>query len=441
MEILNTELKTKNELLAENNELRLQLKDAHSIISAIRYGEIDALLISEEKGEQVYILQGADRVYREIIEKMNEGYVTLNEHGVILFCNKSFSQMLHKPLEQVIGTTMLEFFSPSEAETFGQYLASMSRFQREFVLKDANGLPVSALISADFCADGQLFAYIIVTDLTELKKAQTKLVELNAELEERVLERTRQLEEANLRIEATSSAKSAFLANMSHELRTPLNAIIGFSEVLQDRLLGPMNQKQEQYVSNILNSGKHLLSLINDVLDLCKVEASKMELNFAPVNLAELCQSTMTIFQEKAQQNEIALKCDTAAAMDRKMLVDERKIKQILFNLVDNGIKFNRQGGSVSVRLDQANVSAGKYWRIVVEDTGIGIAAGDIPKLFQPFNRLESMYKKNYPGTGLGLALTKQLVELHGGEIRLESEMNKGSRFIVLIPLQENEHE
>jgi signal transduction histidine kinase len=276
---------------------------------------------------------------------------------------------------------------------------------------------------------------MIVTDLSELKKAQSMLLELNAVLEERVLERTRQLKEAFLRIEAVSAAKSAFLANMSHELRTPLNAIIGFSEVLQDQLFGQLNEKQNMYVANVLTSGKHLLSLISDVLDLCMVETNKMELNFGIANLAELCKTTVMMFQQKAEQQNIILKFDIDVAADWNMLVDERKIKQILFNLVDNGIKFNQPGGAVSVRLDRANLETGAYWRIMVEDTGIGIATGDISKLFQPFSRLEDVYNSNYQGTGLGLALTKELVELHGGNVLLESELGKGSRFTVLIPI------
>jgi signal transduction histidine kinase len=221
---------------------------------------------------------------------------------------------------------------------------------------------------------------------------------------------------------------------MSHELRTPLNAILGFSEVIQDQLFGPLNEKQKKYIADILTSGKHLLSLINDVLDLSKVEAGKMELDLHPVKLSRICGEIASLLRERSKNKGISLHCSADVATDEAIMGDERKLKQVLFNLVDNGIKYNRAGGSVWVRVDRLDNAAGDYWRVVVEDNGVGIAAEDISKLFQPFSQLSNIDPELSEGTGLGLALTKRLVELHGGEIHVESELGKGSRFIVLIP-------
>jgi signal transduction histidine kinase len=249
------------------------------------------------------------------------------------------------------------------------------------------------------------------------------------------------LAEVNRKLAEAFQAKSSFISNMSHELRTPLNAIIGFTEVLQDQLFGPLNKKQENYMTNIQSSGRHLLSLINDILDISKVESGKMTLDLDKLNISILCRDIMTMLMKKANNQQVSLHCDVCSSMDDvPVIADRRKLKQILYNLVDNGIKFNRPGGSVSIGVRKASDNPNSAaMQIVVEDTGMGIAAADQEKLFQPFSRLgaKSSDEKQIEGTGLGLALTKQLVELHGGRIHLESEPGKGSRFVVSIPIQQ----
>jgi signal transduction histidine kinase len=221
-------------------------------------------------------------------------------------------------------------------------------------------------------------------------------------------------------------------------LRTPLNSIIGFSEVLQDKLFGPLNEKQETFIENIAISGRHLLSLINDILDISKVEAKKMDLELSMISLVELCKGTLAAFSEKARKHEISLSIVNGSDMeDVSIVADGRKIKQILYNLVDNGIKFNRPNGSVKISVENASDILKKpAVQIAVEDTGIGISEEDREKLFLPFSQLDqSYYDRQTEGTGLGLALTKHLVELHGGKITLQSEPGSGSRFIVLLPI------
>jgi signal transduction histidine kinase len=253
------------------------------------------------------------------------------------------------------------------------------------------------------------------------------LQELNEEL------KTQQevIVESNLRLEGVSRSKSDFLANMSHELRTPLNSVIGFSEVLQDMMFGPLNKKQEEYVENILNSGRHLLSLINDILDLSKVESGKMELELTEFSLRNVVDASLTVLREKALKGGISLKTNITPEVDVRIVADERKLKQIMFNLVSNGVKFTPAGGTVEV----SAVRDGIFMEITVADTGMGIREADIPKLFQAFTQLESVYTKEFEGTGLGLALTRQLVELHGGRVWVKSILGAGSRFCFTIPL------
>ena len=246
----------------------------------------------------------------------------------------------------------------------------------------------------------------------------------NARLFREIQDKGRQLEIAN-------QHKSEFLANMSHELRTPLNAIIGFSEVLLERLFGDLNAKQDDYLKDIHSSGKHLLSLINDILDLSKIEAGRMDLDLSNFNVALALSNALTLVRERAQRHGIAL----AQEVDPKLgdiVADERKFKQILVNLLSNAVKFTPDGGriEVSARLDDGEAS------IAVRDTGIGIAAADQAAVFEEFRQVGSDYTKKQEGTGLGLALTRKFVELHGGKIRVDSEPGKGSTFTFTIPLQ-----
>ena len=273
-------------------------------------------------------------------------------------------------------------------------------------------------------------------------------------------------EVARLAAETANRTKSDFLANMSHELRTPLNSIIGFSDVLQEQMVGELNVKQQEYVSYIITSGRHLLALINDILDLSKVEAGKMELDPSTFPLREVLNGALSMFKEKAMKHGLRMTIEIGPDADTEIEADERKLKQILFNLLSNAVKFTPDGGAVYVtaRLTQdegregtrgdeglagtkeksslvpASIASGRpsSFEISVTDTGIGIRREDLSRLFHAFAQLENPYTKNYEGTGLGLALSKRLVELHGGRIRVESEEGKGSNFIFTIPARQS---
>jgi GAF domain-containing protein len=239
----------------------------------------------------------------------------------------------------------------------------------------------------------------------------------------------REIEDKSRQIEAANRHKSEFLANMSHELRTPLNAIIGFSEVLKERMFGELNEKQAEYTDDILTSGQHLLSLINEILDLSKVEAGRMELELATFDLPLAIDNARTFVRERATRHGINLD----VTVDERLgdfVGDERKIKQVLLNLLSNAVKFTPEGGRIGIKAKQTNGAV----EISVSDTGIGIAPDDQPKIFEEFRQVGSDNAKKVEGTGLGLTLAKKFVELHGGRIWVESEVGKGSTFTFALP-------
>ncbi|MGE5377768.1 MAG: ATP-binding protein, partial [Bacteroidota bacterium] len=269
--------------------------------------------------------------------------------------------------------------------------------------------------------------YGTTQDITARKQVEKQLQALNVELEQRVLERTHELSRAN-------RAKDEFLANMSHELRTPLNTVLGLSESLLEQRRGTLNEKQIQSIKLIAASGQHLLELINDILEVSKIEAGKLDLRPALVSIREVCESSLSFIRQLALRKSIAVEFTYDESLT-SLYADPQRLKQILINLLTNAVKFTPEAGRV--RLDVQPNAERDQILFAVTDTGIGIAAEDLRKLFVPFTQLDSSLARQYAGTGLGLALVQKLTDLHGGSVQVESEVNRGSRFTIILPLYE----
>ncbi len=320
----------------------------------------------------------------------------------------------------------------------------------------------------------ELKNYQLQIQLAERIKAEEALKEARDELENRVAERTADLAKANAELrheiaerkrtaralqrakeaaEAANRAKSEFLANMSHELRTPLNHIIGFNELVLDKNYGDLNPIQEEFLNDVLQSSRHLLALINDILDLSKVEAGKMELELSPLQLTPLLENSLIMVKEKAHKHRIRLQTDFDR-LPEIIQLDERKIKQVLYNLLSNAVKFTPDGGTVCLKarllaesevrkgtperppMFSEGMGPGPWLQVSVIDTGIGLESRDLERIFEPFEQADNSASRRYQGTGLGLALSRQMVELHGGKIWAESDgPGQGTAIHFVIPI------
>jgi PAS domain S-box-containing protein len=264
-------------------------------------------------------------------------------------------------------------------------------------------------------------------DISDLKQVETELQQANE-----------RLELTNSQLQQATRLKDEFLATMSHELRTPLNAILGMSESLQEEVFGTLNPRQIKSISTIEKSGQHLLALINDILDVSKIAAGKLALNITEVSLRDLCESSLVFIKQKAFEKQIQIDTHFSANLD-KIFVDERRMRQVLINLLNNAVKFTPNGGLVTLAISVkspalCHQTAGYSLCFDISDTGIGIAKDDIAKLFQPFIQVDGNLNRKYQGTGLGLVLVKQIVELHGGSVSISSEVDKGSCFNIVLP-------
>jgi signal transduction histidine kinase len=274
---------------------------------------------------------------------------------------------------------------------------------------------IGARLSAT--ASGDFTGHVDVTNRDELGALAANVNQMNDELRRLYKE-----------LETASQHKSDFLASMSHELRTPLNAIIGFSQVLREGMVGEVNEKQREYLDDILSSGNHLLSLINDVLDLSKVEAGQMELDVVPFSLRDALESGVVMVRERATTDGVRITVEDSSDVN-VVDGDERRVRQVIFNLLSNAVKFTPAGGSVDVRATRVNDDV----QVSVADTGPGIAAEDLERIFEEFQQTDAGFEQR-EGTGLGLALSKRLVELHGGRIWVESQVGEGSTFVFTLP-------
>jgi PAS domain S-box-containing protein len=377
---------------------------------------------------------------RSLIESNIDALMTTDPRGIITDVNKQTEALTGCTRDELIGAPFKGCFTePDRAEAgINRVLLEgrVTNYELTARARDGTLTVVSYNASTFHDRDRRLQGvFASARDMTELKRYEHTLQQTNAELAE------------------ASRMKSEFLANMSHELRTPLNAIIGFSELLKDGLVGPLSDQQRTFIGDIFSSGNHLLSLINDILDLSKVEAGKMELDLEPVPVVSLFANTMSIIREKAAERNIHLELDAGSELG-DIQVDVRKVKQILYNLLSNAVRFSNRDGRVvmrATRVARADVGQlsgerpgrkfgvldsdfAEFLRISVSDDGIGISEDGLKRLFQPFTQIDTGLDRKFEGTGLGLAMVKLLAELHGGTVAMESAEGAGSVITVWLP-------
>jgi PAS domain S-box-containing protein len=367
------------------------------------------------------------------IEQSPATVVITDMRGRIQYVNPVFSTLTGYAPEEVVGKTPRIVKSGFHSKSFYQELWETIRSGRQWNGKICNRKKNGEIYWEQTSISPVRNEHGEITHFVAVKEDITKLLEYEEELKR-----------AKESSENANRAKSDFLASMSHELRTPLNAIIGFSEVIKEQYFGPLTEKQEEYVTDILNSGKHLLDLINDILDLSKIEAGKMVLELSPVPIAALVRSGLTMVREKAAKHGISLDLEIEPALEEIQIpADERKLKQVLFNLLSNAVKFTPDGGAVRLAVrrrnggDAANGAVADLLEISVSDTGIGVAPADQEKIFEPFYQVSQGQTNKPPGTGLGLPVSRELIELHGGILRVQSRgKNQGSTFLLTIPIE-----
>lgn len=413
--------------------------------------------ITEQKHAEE-VLREKEEFNREVLNSLDFSVAVLDRDGHIIAINKEwerFAQQNGGATDKTgVGINYLDTCRVDAPDALNGLQAilngALEHFELEYPCDSPRGKRWFVMKTSPLTKQrgGLIVAHI---NITARKRMEEELENYSMELEARVQQRTKELEEKTIQAEAANRAKSDFLANMSHELRTPLNSIIGFSEILEDGMAGPIADNQKELLNDISTSGKRLLSLINDILDLSTVEAGKMQLELSEFNLEEIIDGSLVMFKEKAMKHTITIAAEVEAGIGA-IVADERKLKQVLFNLLSNAFKFSPDGGSVSVAARQmvSDVGLGigreskpqspnrdrSYLQISVTDTGIGISPEDQNKLFQPFQQIDSALSRKYAGTGLGLNLCKRFVELHEGRIWVESVEGKGSKFTFAIPSQ-----
>jgi PAS domain S-box-containing protein len=420
------------------DEFRLVRDEMGKITEIIGY----VVDISEQKA----VMRERELVEAEILRSRDLLEAIFNESADALFlvdtatlktldCNQRAIEMFKaSDKNHLIGIAGHQLqkhqFTPEELTAINNDIEIQGMWSREIEYKTFNGeFFWGNLAAKQIAVAGQNMNLVRVTDIGQRKLAETQLQETN-----------KQLAASNAQLARATRLKDEFLANMSHELRTPLNAILGISEGLQDEILGAINERQRRGLQTIERSGTHLLALINDILDLSKIEAGQVELDCTPTAINQLCRSSLSFIKQQAFQKQIQFDLKIQADLP-DLLVDERRIQQVLINLLSNAVKFTLEGGKITLKVTweqyppESKIShRPDLIRIAVIDTGIGIASENLPKLFAPFVQIDSSLSRKYTGTGLGLSLVKRIVEMHGGQVDVSSKIGVGSCFIVDLP-------
>ncbi|MEE9153064.1 MAG: PAS domain S-box protein, partial [candidate division NC10 bacterium] len=390
-------------------------------------------------------LRASEAKLRTVIDTAADGVMLIDATGTVQIFNRACERLFGYKADEVIGQNVKMLMPPPSRDEHDTYLKQHLQTGKSNIIgigrevigwsKDGSTIPLDVTIGKLNQGDEGIFVGIL-RDITERKRAEEVFLDSQRHMEKQsreLEELTHFLVEARDQAESANRAKSEFLANMSHELRTPLNAIIGFSELTINEMFGPVgNSTYLEYARDINGAGQHLLDLINDILDLCKIESGAGELREEDVMVRYTVRSVLTLVKERAREGGVELVLEAPDGLPA-LWADERKLKQILVNLLSNGIKFTNAGGRVVLKI-WCRMDSGYVFQVI--DTGIGMALEDIPTALAAFQQVDSDLDRKYEGTGLGLPLTKALVEMHGASLDLQSEVGVGTTVTVRFPAE-----
>jgi PAS domain S-box-containing protein len=403
----------------ENETLRIELEEARETLNAIRSGAVDALVIDTPQGQRTYTLDGAEHIYRSLIERMQEGAVILDQAGNVQYCNQRFAELLKLPLERVIGGCFEDRVDPADRAALNAWRSELStRLELRLLAQDGTVVPTQV---SGIAAAGPDAMYLIVTDLSERKRYEEGIVQLNSQLEERIARRTAELEDANRR-------KDEFLAVLSHELRNPLAPIRTAAQILASPKVGA---QQLQWVQEVVSRQvQHLAWLLDDLLDMARITQGKLELKIERVALISVIDAAVEEARPQIEAKHHRLIVSLPSDLPQ-LDADPLRLSQVVSNLLTNAAKYTDAGGRIEL---SASVQDSTL-RLAVKDSGIGLSPDSIDSIFTMFSQVKNSLNRTEGGLGIGLALIKGLVTLHGGTVEAHSDgLGRGSEFAVYLP-------
>lgn len=376
--------------------------------------------------------------FRKLLEAAPDAILEVNPDGKIMLLNEAAERMFGYSRGELLGSNVENLVPAAMRGGHAQHRASYASHPKTRPMgtglelqgqrKDGSLFPVEISLSPNWI-EGSLHVIASVRDITERKHVEGRIQALREQYTAELTAKNEQLEARNQEVERANRLKNEFLASMSHELRTPLHTIIGFSELLTEQLEGPLNQKQQRFVGHILQDARHLLELINEILDISKIESGRVELKREEFDFGQCIDEVLAGIQQHAAAKNIRL--ENRNSFSTNLYADRLRIKEVFYNLLNNAVKFTPEGGRVWVE----STADDKHLQVLVCDTGIGIAENEQSAIFDKFYQIENAMGHAREGTGLGLAITKHLVEIHQGSISLESRPGQGSKFKVTFPL------